>query len=839
LLYIFFNAFILNSKNNSMRMFLRTLMLPFVALVVCSLTAATTANGQATLNTDVADYAPGKTVTITGTGFQPLESVTVQVQHDDPSLRTADPVYDPWSVSADQNGDINTTWVNPSSQTVNTLLIVTAVGQSSGTSAFAYFTDNAVVVPAPGGTNISADNALNSTAPAGGAYTTLSGMSISEQLNTDFTPGSSLTLVLSAPTGWKFNPGAGTVNAQGGRNIVTSPPASGPQIAVTASTITVTFSVVGTDKSDNLTITNIQVKADDGANVPGTGNITRTGGSASIAGVPTGTNFGTLSQAAGAAKKLTFAQQPSNAVVATVISPAITVQIADQFGNAVTANPQRSITLSINNSGVLSGTNPITTVAGLATFNNISVTPAGTYNLTATVGGGGPALTSVVSNSFIISPPCTAPTFGTVTNLGPFNNTVGSCGTSVTLGGNVATSGTAPITLTYSLTNFGATIPSTSNFPVGTTTVWVKATNSCGNAVTSFTVTVTDNENPTITAPANVNANTNTNCTATGVSLGTPTTGDNCSVASVTNNHASTTYPLGTTTVTWTVTDGSGKTATATQLVTVTDNVNPTITAPANVNANTNTNCTATGVSLGTPTTGDNCSVASVTNNHASTTYPLGTTTVTWTVTDGSGNTATATQLVTVTDNVNPTITAPAATSGTTNVACTSTNVVLGTPVTGDNCSVASVTNDAPSAFPLGTTTVTWTVTDGSGNTATDEQIVTVTDNVNPTITAPAATSGTTNVACTSTNVVLGTPVTGDNCSVASVINDAPSAFPLGTTTVTWTVTDGSGNTATDEQIVTVTDNVNPTITAPAATSGTTNVACTSTNVVLGTPVNW
>src|SRR5678810_813480 len=164
---------------------------------------------------------------------------------------------------------------------------------------------------------------------------------------------------------------------------------------------------------------------------------------------------------------------------------------------------------------------------------------------------------------------------------------------------------------------------------------------------------------------------------------------------------------------------------------------------------------------------------------------------------------------VTVTDNINPTITAPAATSGTTNVACTSTNVVLGTPVTGDNCSVASVTNNAPSAFPLGTTTVTWTVTDGSGNTATATQLVTVTDNVNPTITAPAATSGTTNVACTSTNVILGTPVTGDNFSVASVTNDAPSAFPLGNTTVTWTVTDGSGNTATATQLVTVTDNVN------------------------------
>ncbi|MFM7767102.1 MAG: HYR domain-containing protein, partial [Bacteroidota bacterium] len=209
-------------------------------------------------------------------------------------------------------------------------------------------------------------------------------------------------------------------------------------------------------------------------------------------------------------------------------------------------------------------------------------------------------------------------------------------------------------------------------------------------------------------------------------------------------------------------------------------------------------------------TTADNCSVASVTNN-APAAFPLGTTTVTWTVTDGSGNTATATQSVTVTDNVNPTITAPAGKNVTTNTGCTATGVSLGTPTTADNCSVASVTNNAPSAFPLGTTTVTWTVTDGSGNTATATQTVTVSDNVNPSITAPAAVSANTNSGCTATGVSLGTPTTSDNCSVASVANNAPSAFPVGTTTVTWTVTDGSGNTSTATQTVTVTDNVPPT----------------------------
>jgi hypothetical protein len=52
--------------------------------------------------------------------------------------------------------------------------------------------------------------------------------------------------------------------------------------------------------------------------------------------------------------------------------------------------------------------------------------------------------------------------------------------------------------------------------------------------------------------------------------------------------------------------------------------------------------------------------------------------------------------------------------------------------------------------------------------------------------------------------VALGSPVTADNCSVASVVNNGLAAYPLGPTPVTWTVTDGSGNTATCVQTVTV-----------------------------------
>ena len=42
-------------------------------------------------------------------------------------------------------------------------------------------------------------------------------------------------------------------------------------------------------------------------------------------------------------------------------------------------------------------------------------------------------------------------------------------------------------------------------------------------------------------------------------------------------------------------------------------------------------------------------------------------------------------------------------------------------------------------------------------------------------------------VPCSTTRVALGASTTGDNCAVASVINNASEPFALGTTKVTWT----------------------------------------------------
>jgi hypothetical protein len=362
------------------------------------------------------------------------------------------------------------------------------------------------------------------------------------------------------------------------------------------------------------------------------------------------------------------------------------------------------------------------------------------------------------------------------------------------------------------VTSFTSTHESGDTFLVGTTTVTYTALDAAGNSSTcSFTVTVNDTQAPGITCPADVSVNTDLAlCTASGVDLGMAITGDNCGVFSVTND-APATFPVGQTTVTWTVLDIHGNSTSCTQIVTVTDNQAPSITCAATVNAFADAGqCFATGIVLMSPVTSDNCGVDTVTNN-APATYPVGSTTVTWTVMDVNGNTATCTQVVNVTDDQLPTISCPASVSVDADLnECFASNVTLDTPVTGDNCGVSSVTNNAPSTFPLGNTTVTWTVVDVNGNTATCTQTVSVGDAQAPVFTlCPSNITVTTNEGlCDGQMASWSAPVATDFCGTTTLTQTAGPAsgsiFPLGVTTISYEATDLAGNTASCSFTVTV-----------------------------------
>src|SRR5439155_9596394 len=90
--------------------------------------------------TDRADYAPGSTAAIVGSGFRPREQVRLQVLHADGTPSTgAD--HEPWFVRAGPQGDFVTAWHVCEDDCVGSALELTAVGQRSGINAQAQFTD--------------------------------------------------------------------------------------------------------------------------------------------------------------------------------------------------------------------------------------------------------------------------------------------------------------------------------------------------------------------------------------------------------------------------------------------------------------------------------------------------------------------------------------------------------------------------------------------------------------------------------------------------------------------------------------------------------------------------
>lgn len=271
--------------------------------------------------------------------------------------------------------------------------------------------------------------------------------------------------------------------------------------------------------------------------------------------------------------------------------------------------------------------------------------------------------------------------------------------------------------------------PQTNNILVtesGSYTVTVVGSNGCAVTSLPMTVTIGDDIDPIIVAPINVNVNPNLGCTAVGVALGTPIVSDNCTVASVTNN-APALFPIGTTTVTWTVTDASGNSATATQLVNVVDQVAPEATAPAHVTVNTNNFCDATGVNLGTPEATDNCTIASITND-APASFPIGTTVVTWTITDATGNFTTVTQNVTVVDTEAPVVVLQ---SAAVQLDANGVGILTFEAIdngSSDNCGIAAVSIDQTTfdCGQVGFNTVTVTITDNSGNQTSAEVVINV-----------------------------------------------------------------------------------------------------------------
>ncbi len=243
--------------------------------------------------------------------------------------------------------------------------------------------------------------------------------------------------------------------------------------------------------------------------------------------------------------------------------------------------------------------------------------------------------------------------------------------------------------------------------------------------------------------------------------------------------------------------------------------------------------------------TGDCGTLSFLINGETSLTYTcddLGNHTVTLTVTDAFDNTADCEATIIVADDINPCCAAPEA-------FCTSYTAVLGpggtatvAPANVDDGSTAecglqsmTVSPDQFDCSDLGPQTVTLTVTDINGDSDQCVAIVTVVDNSLPGITCP----GPITVTCSSNvpAVNLAAVTATDNCGapVKSHLGDVTSNQTCAsrkTITRTYRATDGSGNSTTCAQVITVFDNVKPNFTSVPANV---TVQCNSIPAV-GTP---
>ncbi len=172
------------------------------------------------------------------------------------------------------------------------------------------------------------------------------------------------------------------------------------------------------------------------------------------------------------------------------------------------------------------------------------------------------------------------------------------------------------------------------------------------------------------------------------------------------------------------------------------------------------------------------------------------------------------------TDHSPPSIVCPPSVAG---VECTSPAgavVTYPAPMVSDDTDPNPVVVSVPasgSTFPIGTTTVTCTATDVSGNSSSCTFTVTVVDTVGPVVACP----GDMTVAATGPGgAVVTYPAAmvsdvGDPEPVVVSVPASGSTFPVGSTTVTYTATDASGNSSSCTFTVTVSEAVGPFLAIP------------------------
>jgi hypothetical protein len=342
----------------------------------------------------------------------------------------------------------------------------------------------------------------------------------------------------------------------------------------------------------------------------------------------------------------------------------------------------------------------------------------------------------------------------------------------------------------------------------------------------SFNVTVQDTTAPVIQPALDINDVEASGSGGAVVTYTPPTATDlvsgnvavNCSPAS------GSTFGLGTTAVNCSATDAAGNTANSSFNVTVQDTTGPTLALPGNITAEATS---ASGATVSYSASAEDVVDGSVAVNcspASGSTFGLGTTAVNCSATDAAGNTGSASFNVTVQDTTPPALTVPAnimteatgPSGATVTYSASALDAVDAAPLV--SCSPAS-----GSTFGIEVTTVSCTATDNSGNTSAPQSFtVTVQDTTPPVVEPHDNITNQEAAGPAGASVIFFSPNANDivdgllatACSPAS-----GSTFPLGTTTVTCSVTDEHGNSASGTFTVEVVDTTAPGITDLGPTS--------------------
>jgi len=451
------------------------------------------------------------------------------------------------------------------------------------------------------------------------------------------------------------------------------------------------------------------------------------------------------------------------------------------------------------------------------------------------------------------------------------NTLSNSCANIVNYSTTEVVTGSPTPAITYTFN--GATIGSGSgdgsgsSFNQGTTIVTLTATNTCGNPNCSFNVVVTDQTPPVITCPGNITMSANNaGCTAI-TTLTAPTVSDNCGFGNAVNFDGTNDYMIspysgaGLTQVTvefWfkkgnTNTSGvfqwASGLSTGFPWILIQDagtDLQLYVNGGYNITSSTLTtgtwyHCAVTyngttwtmyinGVSVGTPYSGSiggnartniyfgngyptywNGSIseariwnvartgAEIQANMTHQISPQSNLTVLYHLNQGTSN-GNNTGLTTVIDA-----------SGNTQNATLTNMALTGNTSNWVNGQYPIITNNALSTYPLGNTTVTWTATDASNNTATCSQIVTVTNPVSAIITG--TTTGCNPVTLTATGG--GTYAWSGGNSTATAVNSF-------TNSGSYSVTVSNSNSCSSSNSTNVTVNNAPA--TPGAITGNTTV---------------